>query len=90
VSNASVTDDIINEGFRSLAQVMAAGFDGLRREMNEGFAQMEQRFAQVDQRFAQMEPRFGSLEHRMMRRFDEVGGRFDGHERRITALESQP
>ena len=82
MSNESATDETILEGFRSLAQAMAEGFDGLRREMNEGFSA-------VDQRFAAMDQRIGDLDHRMMRRFDEVGGRLDNHERRITTLEAK-
>jgi hypothetical protein len=84
-----VTDETILEGFRNLAQVMSEGFDnhraeftavlkaeigGLRREMNERFSAMDQRI--------------GDLDHRMMRRFDEVGGRLDNHERRISTLEA--
>ncbi|MDP9104402.1 MAG: hypothetical protein M3N49_00480 [Candidatus Eremiobacteraeota bacterium] len=78
----SVTDEIILEGFRSLHQAMAEGFDGLRREMDE-------RFALIDQRFGSMDQRIGDLDHRMMQRFDEVGGRLDNHERRIATLEAQ-
>ena len=82
MSNERVTDETILEGFRSLAQAMADGFDRLRREMSEGFSA-------VDRRFAAMDQRIGDLDHRMMRRFDEVGGRLDNHERRITTLETK-
>jgi hypothetical protein len=89
VSNESVTDEIILEGFRSFHQAMAEGFDGLRREMNERFASVDQRFAALDQRFAAMDQRIGDLDHRMMRRFDEVGARLENHDLRITTLEAQ-
>ena len=75
VSPGSVTDEIILEGFRSLHQAMAEGFDAMNRRI-------DQRFADVDQRFAE-------LEHRMMRRFDERDVRVDDHEQRITTLEAQ-
>jgi len=75
VSNENVTDDIINEGFRSLAQVMSEGFDAARREREALRSEMNRRFAE--------------LEHRMMRRFDDIGGRVDDHERRITTLEAK-
>jgi hypothetical protein len=82
VSNQSVTDEIILEGFRNLAEAMANGFDRVDRQLAELRAEMNARFAQVDRRFAE-------FESRMMRRFDEVGARLDDHERRITALETQ-
>ncbi len=80
--NESVTDEIILEGFKSLHQAMAEGFEGLRREMDQRFALMDQRFASIDQRI-------GDLDHRMMRRFDDIGGRVDNHERRMTTLEAK-
>ena len=43
----------------------------------------------MNERFAQVDRRFVELETRMMRRFDERDVRLDGHERRITALETQ-
>ena len=89
MSNESVTDEIILDGFRSLHQAMAEGFDGLRREMDERFALMDRRFALMDQRFGSMVQRIGDLDHRMMRRFDDVGGLLDNHERRITTLEAK-
>jgi uncharacterized membrane-anchored protein len=92
VSNQSVTDEIILEGFRSLAEAMATGFDRLERKMDERFAAVDRRFEQVDRRFEELESRinqrFGDMESRMMRRFDERDVRLDGHERRITALET--
>jgi malate synthase len=93
VSNQRVTDEIILEGFRSLAQAMSEGFDNIRLQLTAEISalrsEMNQRFAKVDQRFAEVHERIGGLEHRMMRRFDEVGGRVDDHERRITTLEAK-
>jgi len=58
VSNGSVTDEIILEGFRSLAEAMANGFDRVDRQLAELRAEMNVRFVE--------------LETRMMRRFDET------------------
>ena len=82
MSNQSVTDEIILEGFRSLAEAMANGFDRVDRQFDELRTEMNQRFAQVDRRFVE-------LEARMMRRFDERDARIDDHGQRITALETQ-
>ena len=89
MSNESVTDEIILEGFRSLHQAMAEGFDAMNRRIDERFAAMDHRFATMDQRFATMDQRVGDLDHRMMRRFDEVGSRLDNHRHRITTLEAK-
>jgi hypothetical protein len=83
VSNESVTDETILEGFRSLAQAMSEGFDNQRAEFTSLLK------AEIGGLRSEMNQRFGDLEHRMMRRFDEVGGRLDNHERRITTLEAQ-
>ena len=81
MSNESVTDEIILEGFRSLHQAMAEGFD-----------KVDKRFEQVDKRFidleARIDKRFADFDHRMMLRFDEVNERLDRHERRIATLET--
>ena len=58
MSNGSVTDEIILEGFRSLAEAMANGFDRVDRQLAELRAEMNVRFVE--------------LETRMMRRFDET------------------
>ena len=93
VSNQSVTDEIILEGCRSLAEAMATGFDRVDRRLDEMHPEMNERFAAVDRRFVEFEARmnqcFGDLESRMMRRFDERDVRLDDHERRITTLETQ-
>jgi hypothetical protein len=73
MSNERVTDDIISEGFRSLAQTMAEGFDGVRTEIGALRSEMNQRFAESEQR--------------MLRHFDKRDERLDNHEHRITALE---
>jgi hypothetical protein len=82
VSNESVTDETILEGFRSLAQAMAEGFDNQRAEL----AVLK---TEIGGLRSEMNQRFGDLEHRMMRRFDQIDDRLDNHERRITALEAQ-
>ena len=81
MSPEDVTDEVILEGFRSLSQAMAAGFDRVDRNIDELRAEMHARFATVDRRFAE-------LDARMMRRFDERDVRLDDHERRIAALET--
>lgn len=86
MSNRSVTDEIILEGFRSLAEAMATGFDRVDRQLGALRHEMNERFAQVEGR---MNQRFGELEARMMRRFDERDVRIDDHDQRITALETQ-
>ncbi len=82
MSNESVTDEIILEGFRSLKETMEHGFDSVNRRIDALETRMDQRFADVDRRFA-------DLEHRMMRRFDERDVRLDDHARRITTLEAK-
>lgn len=82
MSNESVTDETILEGFRSLAQAMAEGFDNQRAEL----AVLK---TEIGGLRSEMNQRFGDLEHRMMRRFDQIDDRLDNHERRITALEAQ-
>jgi hypothetical protein len=74
VSNESVTDEIISEGFRSLAQTMAEGFDGVRAEIGALRSEMNQRFAESEQR--------------MLRHFDKRDERLDDHDLRITTLEA--
>ncbi len=83
MSHESVTDEHILAGFKNLHEAITTGFDRMRTEM--------------DERFAATHQRIGDLEHRMLRRFDEVDARFDaieakmdGHQRRISALETQP
>jgi BMFP domain-containing protein YqiC len=62
VSNESVTDEIILEGFRSLHQAMAEGFDAMRREINQRFAESEQRMLRhLDRR----DERLDNHEHRI-------------------------
>ena len=90
MSNESVTDETILEGFRSLAQGMAEGFDHLRNELTTLVkSEIGGLRGDMNERFAVMDRRIGDLDHRMMRRFDEVGDRLDNHERRITTLEAQ-
>ena len=82
MSNQSVTDDIILEGFRSLAQAMAEGFDNTRADITALKAEIGVLRTDMNRRFAEMD-------HRMMRRFDERDMRIDDHEGRITTLETQ-
>lgn len=88
--NGSVTDETILEGFRSLHEAMAAGFDAVRAEMNARFAERD---ARVDGGFeslrAEMTTRFTESDARIMRRFDQIDERFDRTDRRITALEQK-
>jgi len=90
VSNQSVTDEVILEGFRSLHEAMALGFDRVDRRFEALETRMDERFATVDRRFEEVDRRFATLEARMMRRFDEVNERLDKHDRRIGALEAKP
>ena len=83
MSNESATDETILEGFRSLAQAMSEGFDGQRAEFTALLK------AEIGGLRGEMNQRFGDLEHRMMRRFDDIGGRLDNHERRITTVETK-
>jgi hypothetical protein len=75
VSNKSVTDDIILQGFTSLKEAMEHGFDSTNSKIDALRSEMNQRFAEMD--------------HRMMRRFDERDVRIDDHEHRITTLEAK-
>ncbi len=75
MSNESVTDEIISEGFRSLAQTMAEGFDGVRAEIGALRSEMVQRFAESEQR--------------MLRHFDKRDERLDNHDLRITTFEAK-
>jgi hypothetical protein len=87
MSNGSVTDETILEGFRSLAQAMSEGFDNMRAQLTVEFTALLK--AEIGGLRSEMNQRFGDLEHRMMRRFDQIDERLDNHERRITALEAQ-
>ena len=66
VSPESVQDEIILEGFRSLHQAMAEGFDAMRRDMNQRFAESEQRMMRHldrrDERLDDHERRITTLE----------------------------
>ena len=75
MSNGSVTDDIILEGFTSLKEAMEHGFDTVNRR--------------IDALEVRVDKRFGDLEHRMMRRFDKIDDCLEIHERRITTLETK-
>jgi hypothetical protein len=77
-SNRSVTDEEILAGFASLHEAMANGFDGVRRQM----AEMQQQILDVRNDVSR-------LEQRMLRRFDDIDGRLDRHDVRITALEAR-
>lgn len=95
-----MSDEVILDGFKSLHEAMATGFDRIEQRFNgvdQRFDRLEQRVGTVEQRLDRLEQRVGGLEqrigdldHRMMLRFDEVGARLDGHQRRIAAVETQP
>jgi hypothetical protein len=87
VSNESVTDEIILEGFRSLAQAMAEGFDTVHAKLTAeltGVIKNEIRALRNE-----MNQRFAESEQRMLRHFDKRDDRLDDHERRITTLEAK-
>ncbi len=77
-----VNDQEILNGLASLHQAMVTGFDALRNDMSAGFARLDGEILNVRNDVSR-------LEQRMLRRFDEVDERLDGHERRITALEAR-
>ena len=87
MSNESVTDEIILEGFRSLAQAMAEGFDRQRAELTADLTAVIT--AEIRALRSEMNQRFAESEHRMLRHFDKRDDRLDNHERRITTLEAQ-
>ena len=60
-------------------EIILEGFRSLHQAMAEGFDAMRR----------DMNQRFAESEQRMMRHFDERDARLDGHERRITALETK-
>ena len=60
-------------------EIILAGFTSLKETMEHGFDALE----------ARLSKRIRDLEHRVMRRFDQIDDRLDGHERRITTLETQ-
>jgi hypothetical protein len=69
VSNHGVTDEVILEGFRSLHEAMAHGFDRVDRRMDSlesrmtAFeARMMRRFDKVDERLDNHERRITAIE----------------------------
>ena len=87
MSNESVTDEIILEGFRSLAKAMAEGFDNVHAKLTAeltGVIKTEIRALRNE-----MNQRFAESEQRMLRHFDKRDDRLDDHERRITTLEAK-
>jgi hypothetical protein len=92
-SSESVNDHEILSGFASLQQAMATGFDVVRSDMRAGLAGLENDmragFARLDSEILNVRNDVSRLEGRMLRRFDEVDERLDGHDRRIAALEAR-
>ncbi|HEV2740565.1 MAG TPA: hypothetical protein VGU66_18540 [Candidatus Elarobacter sp.] len=82
MSNERVTDETILEGFRSLAQAMAEGFDRQRADLTAVIT------AEIRALRSEMNQRFAESEQRMLRHFDKRDDRLDNHERRITILEA--
>lgn len=74
----SVTDEVILEGFRSLHEAMAAGFDAINRRIDAldvRIGALEQRVGTLERRVGTFEQRVGTFEARMLRRFDDVDAR---------------
>ena len=88
-SNRSVNDEAILDGFASLHEAMASGFDGVQRQMADLRAQMADLRGDVQQQILDVRNDVARLEHRMLRRFDDIDGRLDRHEVRIAALEAR-
>jgi len=81
--NKRVKDEDILNGFASLHQAMATGFDQVRTEIKCDIARLESEIHNVRNDVSR-------LEQRMLRRFDDVDGRLALHELRISALEARP
>ena len=81
----SVNDQEILNGFASLHQAMVTGFDA----MDKRFSALAKDISRIDAEILNVRNDVSRLEQRMLRRFDEVDGRLDGHERRIAALEAR-
>ena len=92
-SNDSVNDQEILNGFVSLHEALVTGFDALRNDMLTRFARLENDmrtgFAGLDGEILNVRNDVSRLEQRVLRRFDEVDERLDGHDRRIAALEGR-
>jgi len=82
-SNESANDREILNGFASLHQAMVTGFDA----MNSQFSALAKDLSRLDGEILNVRNDVSRLEQRVLRRFDEVDARLDGHERRIAALE---
>jgi hypothetical protein len=98
--NRTVKDEDILNGFASLHQAMATGFDHVRAEMRAGFDQvwaefgqvrveLHAGFAHVNAEILDVRNDVARLEQRMLRRFDDIDERLDRHETRISALENR-
>lgn len=77
-SNRPVNDTDILNGFASISQAVADGFDRLGR-----------RIEAVEQKVDGLTTDVARMEHRILRRFDDVDERFDRLEVRVTALEAR-
>jgi hypothetical protein len=72
----SVKDEDILNGFASLHQAMAQGFDAVARRVNN-----------VEAGILDVRNDIARLEQRMLRRFDDIDERFDKLEGRVSTLE---
>lgn len=86
MSNERVTDEIILEGFRSLAQAIAEGFDQQHAKLTAELTAVIT--GEIRALRTEMNQRFAESEQRMLRHFDKRDERLDNHQRRITTLET--
>jgi hypothetical protein len=84
-SNDSVNDQEILNGFASLHQAMVTGFDAIHSKLSA----IARDILRLDSEILNVRNDVSRLEGRMMRGFDEVDERLDGHDRRIAALEAR-
>jgi hypothetical protein len=82
-----VTDEIILEGFKSLAQTMAEGFDRQHAKLTADLTAVIT--GEIGALRTEMNQRFAESEQRMLRHSDKRDERLENHERRITTLEAQ-
>jgi len=63
---------VMKQGFNAMQTQMDQRFNALQSQMDQRFQAVDQRFHAVDQRFQAVDQRFNALETRMDQRFDAM------------------
>ena len=82
-------DEKIDTAIGDLAIMVEKGFQGMGKQIDERFAQVDVRFVQIDARFDKMDERFAQMDARFDRmdaRFAKMDIRFERVEKDISAI----